>query len=321
MALAGMALAAMTLAGCSTSSPSGRVEGASTDTFNSLPEATPSGPAQPGTTTAGPTLRAAGKRVLFVRGGVGTTGVDGTGVNSADLSDIFSTNNKGFSNLSTMLAADGFAVTQVEETTGKSPVDLDSLGLSSFSVVVFGSNNAAYDASAAAVLDGYVRNGGAVLFFNDKNYGSTPTDAASSDQDLLRPFGISVGLDAGLGDGSGVALDPGVATPSDHPILRGVSKVTGLGVTHFRVDSPPAGVTVTELVPMPPTADVVDFDSPNTSRKARDGDLGVVVAEAGKGRVVATFDRDTFFNDAIQTEYHTRYTRNLFRWLAGISVD
>lgn len=307
-------VAGFTSAACATNAPtSGRAEGASTDS--------PAVVAKPDPSTAGSTPPANGRRVLFVRGGVGTTGVDGDGVNSADLSDIFSTNNKGFSNLSAMLAADGFTVTQVEETNDKSRVDLDSLDLATFSVVVFGSNNAEYDESAAAVLDRYVRNGGGVLFFNDKNYGSTPTDAASSDQDLLRPFGITVGLDAGLGDTTGVALNPADATPADHPLLRGVEKITGLGVTHFRVDAPPAGVTVTALVPMPPTADVVDFDTPNTIIKARDGDLGVVVAEAGTGRVVATFDRDTFFNDAILKEHHTRYTSNLFRWLAGLPVD
>lgn len=259
--------------------------------------------------------------MLFIRGAEGTTGVEG-GTNDNDLSDILSTTNHGLSDLSLLLAANGFDVTQREEGStsgGKTAVDLAAADLSQYDVVVFGSNNAFYEGADAEALDDYVRAGGGALFASDRNWGKDPTRSADSDQVLLKPFGITVGLDAGVENTEGNDLFADEATDPSHPLVAGIEgRISGAGVASYSEKAPVSGVTVTGLIPAKGT--VVDNDAgegrEGTKRAAGPDDFAVLLVEAGTGRVVCTFDRDTFFNGVITEAGNQRYALNVFRWLA-----
>src|SRR3954467_11072363 len=92
----------------------------------------------------------AAQKILFIRGGNGTGGfIDGGTQAQRDeqLSDItnFSTATKNHSwgELANLLRGDGFSPEQKVEKN-KQPIDLSSMNLSQYSVIVFGFNNSDY---------------------------------------------------------------------------------------------------------------------------------------------------------------------------------
>lgn len=117
-------------------------------------------------------------KVLFIRGGSGTTTLFG-----GSLSDInhFSTSlgNSGWGGLANLLDANGFSTTQLIEgpSTSPSPINLHTLDLTQYGVIVFGSNNADYapggDEVRIDAIEDFVRQGGGVLFISDATFGST----------------------------------------------------------------------------------------------------------------------------------------------------
>jgi hypothetical protein len=122
----------------------------------------------------------AAERILFIRGGDGTGGfLEGGG--DDHLCDIDNFNlaggNHGWAELTSLLRGEGYIVTQIKEgaaTAGADlPVDLVSLDLSPYKLIVFGSNNATYGTAAVNKIESFVRNGGGVLFISDANFGSS----------------------------------------------------------------------------------------------------------------------------------------------------
>jgi hypothetical protein len=147
----------------------------------------------------------AADRVLFIRGGDGTGGFL-EGGSDDQLSDIDNFNlaagNHGWAELASLLRGEGYVVTQIKEGAATSgadlPVDLMSLDLTPYKLIVFGSNNATYGVAAADKIDAFVRNGGGVLFISDANFGSNWGDAPSSDQPFLDRFGLIMNQDNGV---------------------------------------------------------------------------------------------------------------------------
>ncbi len=252
-------------------------------------------------------------RVLFIRAARGTAGVDGSGPNDDNLSDIFSPAGQGFNALSALLADEGWDVVQAEEGppgtgAGSSPVALTPGDRASYDLIVFGSNNARYP--GGQILDRYLRAGGSALFFQDKNYGSVDGDAARSDEDLLSQYGVTVNRDNGR-DAKYTPADKGTW---DHPLLSGVTQVDGFGATAFTVSRSVDGVTPTIVLPFKDT--VRTNDATGSERPPTASDAAILALQVGDGRVVCTFDRDTFFNGRVVEPGNRTYVRNLFRWLS-----
>src|SRR5438067_4093504 len=143
-------------------------------------------------------------KILFIRGSSGTGGFyDGGTLAQRDeeLADINNTStaagNHGWGELASLLRGDGLALTQMIEgpASNNTPIDLTAINLAQFSVVVFGSNNAAYSTASINALDAFVREGGAALFVSDANFGSNWGDAPSSDQQFLDRFGLRINQD------------------------------------------------------------------------------------------------------------------------------
>ena len=277
-------------------------------------------------------------RVLFIRGGSGTGGFLEGGADE-QLSDIHDTStapgNHGWAELAALLEEEGFVVEQSVEGPAPAglPVDLPSIDLSHYDVVVFGSNNASYPAAAVDWLVPYVCSGGSALFISDANWGSGWSDAPSSDQSFLDRFDLVMNQDAGVYVLSRAAGDfvIGGVDQGGHPILAGPDGVVGTAddVNDFDGEGV-SPATLTHLFPgIEPVvlakAKVVVHLNDSTgsgSLKLPGVDDGALVAlEYGAGRVACFFDRNTFFNlNGAGTSLHNwdnaQLARNLFAWLA-----
>lgn len=282
------------------------------------------------------------RRILFIRGGPGTGGL---GVPNSDgqLSDLFdfstAPNNDGFGHLGALLVADGFVVEQVIEgpVANPAPIDLSSLPLAQYSVIVFGSNNAVYVASSALLVRDFVQAGGGVLFISDANWGLDFGYAPTSDQTFMSRFDLVMNQDHGLysvsrsaGDFVINGIDMGT-----HPILSGPDGVVGTADDVNEFDGEGVSpVTLGHLLPgvnpivLAKAKDMIHVNNGLGSgplRPATSDDGSLVIAEYGAGRIACTFDRNTFFNPNGQGTSLARfdnrqYAHNLFAWLAGPEV-
>src|SRR4051794_33728412 len=115
--------------------------------------------------------------ILFIRGATRSGGfleaVNDTG-RTEQLADINNAStaagNHGWATLAATLRGGGFTVEQMTEpleknapakgqTTG-SPIHFESLDLTRYAAIIFGSNNAAYPKASVDAIDKYIRNGG-----------------------------------------------------------------------------------------------------------------------------------------------------------------
>jgi len=278
------------------------------------------------------------RRVLFIRGGSGTGGFLGGGADE-QLSDIYDTStapgNHGYAELAALLEAEGFVVEQVLEGPAPAglPVELQAIDLAQYDIVVFGSNNASYLAAAVDWVVPYVCSGGSALFISDANWGSSWSDAPSSDQAFLDRFDLVMNQDSGTYVVSRSAGDfvIGGIDQGTHPILAGPDGVVGTAddVDDFDGEGvSPATLThlfpgVEPIVLAKAKQDIHLNDSTGSgSFKPPGVDDGVLVAlQFGAGRVACLFDRNTFFNlNGAGTSLHhwdnAQLARNLFTWLA-----
>jgi len=238
-------------------------------------------------------------------------------------------NNHSWSELANLLIANGYSVEQTTESvepsaaatgptqgvgvafgTGFQAATLADLNfntgitqsrtLADYDVVVFGSNNALYFPSQIDAVDSYIRGGGGAVFISDANFGSVRGDAQRSDQQFLDRFGVLVNEDTGTyrltrGDGSGAFAE--FRSPSS-PILDGVDDFDGEGVSPFTLpadlSSLPADVAAQIIAGVPSGQSV--RGPGNNRRQATTSDASLLALEAGNGRIIGHFDRNTFFN-------------------------
>ena len=289
---------------------------------------------------AAPGARAGESVALFIRGADRSGGfLEAT--NDADrteqLADIdnasTSNGNHGWFELAETLRENGFVVEQITEgvepgnSSGQSqglPVPLEVMDLSQYDVIVFGSNNASYDQTAVDAVEDYIRGGGGAIFISDANFGSDWADASNSDQPFLSRFGLTMNQDNGtysLQRSSGEFLVP------DHPILAGVDRFDGEGVTPITVGTVlPEGVEVEilALAKGPVRRNSGNFGSNNQgpTTSATDRDAVLLAATIDAGRLVGHFDRNTFFNlngagTNINRFDNEELAVNLFQWVAA----
>ncbi len=278
--------------------------------------------------------------VLFVRGADRSGGFLEAGNDferTEHLADINDTNtnsgNKGWYELAQTLIANGFSVDQMAEpvesgapvtgqTTG-APLPFDTMNLTPYDVIVFGSNNATYTTGQVDAVENYIRGGGGAIFISDANFGSDWADASNSDQHFLDRFGLTVRQDLGT-----YQVDNSEFVTPTHPILDNVSVFDGEGVTPFGVNrSLPTGVNVTILalhegavrLNLPPFGS----DNVGPAQPASANDAALVAATVDTGRVVGHFDRNTFFNNngvgsSINNLDNMQLALNLFTWVANV---
>ncbi len=290
--------------------------------------------------SAGPAASA--QSVLFVRGADRSGGFleESTDFGRTEqLADINNQSteggNHGWFELAEALRTDGFTVTQIEEgveagnTSGPTEgVAVDFGGvvtLDAYDVVVMGSNNARYSEAQVDAFEAWVRGGGGAIFISDANFGSDWADASDSDQPFLSRFGLTVNQDNGTYP---LERSAGDFDAPDHPLLRGVSVFDGEGVTPITVSDAATTAAGVEATLVAGAKDQVRRNAgslgnrnqgPTTAATAEDAAL--LAAEAGAGRVVGLFDRNTFFNDNgagtdINRFDNQRLALNVFRYAA-----
>ncbi|MCM8530886.1 MAG: malectin domain-containing carbohydrate-binding protein [Lentisphaeraceae bacterium] len=270
------------------------------------------------------TVFAQDKSVLFIVGADGTVGFFEGGVNDhkASIYDASTSGgNHGWLELAESLEANGFILKEISEGAGGTPVELDQMNLAQYDLIVFGSNNAVYTNSQVQAFTDYVNAGGGALFISDANFGEYWSDAPNSDQQFIGQFGWTMNQDRGT---YGIIEDQ--FADSEHPILNGVAKFDGEGVSPITLsNSNVPGVTSTIVTRVPSNQQVRRNNSGGTgqgsSSAATVNDASLIVAEVGLGRVAGHFDRNTFFNlngagSNINRFDNETYAINLFTWLS-----
>ena len=279
-----------------------------------------------------------GPRVLFVRGADRSGGFLEAGNDSQrteHLTDIFNAStsggNHGWAELRMTLEEAGFLVEQITETAENASgpsngihIDFETMDLSVYDAIVLGSNNAVYDTAAVDAVEDYIRGGGSALFISDANYGSDWADASNSDQQFLDRFGLIMHQDQGTY--SLVRSEGDFAAP-DHPILTGVDRFDGEGVTPIEIGNLTGGVNATIVAGAKGSTRLNEppFGGNNQgpSRASNPAiDAALLVASAGEGKIAGHFDRNTFFNlngagTNINRFDNRQYALNLFGWLVG----
>jgi hypothetical protein len=264
-------------------------------------------------------------KVLFVRGGAGTVGFleGGSDEQGASIYNFLNTgSNHGWGELGAALIAEGFAIEEISEDspTPDSAVALESLPLSNYKVIVFGSNNATYQTNRVNALRTYIEGGGAALFVSDANFGQTWQDASNSDNNLLAAYGITMNQDFGVY----TVTRAGEFLVPNHPIFAGVNSFAGEGVSPGTVSNSANASNPIILSKIPDgftlRRNLATGAGPIGSSTSSDGTL--IVATPGIGRIALHFDRNTFFNlngagTSINQFDNEEYARNLFNWLAG----
>lgn len=271
--------------------------------------------------------------VLFVRGADRSGGfleADNDAERTEHLGDIgnmsTSNGNHGWFQLAQTLEGAGYSLTQISETaeneSGPSdglPIAFDTMDLTSFDAIVFGSNNAVYTGAQVAAIESYIRGGGGAIFISDANFGGNWADASNSDQQFLDPFGLTIHQDRGT---YSIERSDNEFLVPDHPIFDGVNRFDGEGVTPFDVSSPAADANVTILALAEGQIRLNDGtpgQEQGSTQNATDSDAALFVAEVGDGRIIGHFDRNTFFNtNGAGTDItrfdNTQFALNLFEF-------
>ncbi|MFT3784978.1 MAG: hypothetical protein QM770_02270 [Tepidisphaeraceae bacterium] len=284
--------------------------------------------------------------ILFIRGADRSGGALLTNPTDAQrteqMSSINNTSeaagNHGWGQLKSLLTSVGYTVTEVAEqiengaagtgVVNGTAIDLTALNLSQYKMVVFGSNNAQnYSTPSINAVDTYVRNGGGALFISDGNWGSSWSDAASSDQLFLNRFGWTMNQDRN----SGVTVSSaGDIKNTSLGLLNNVSSFQAEGDSSITVGSPASGQTNTIVAGVTAAGGLRQVrqnnGAPGTLRTADTSDASLVVATVGSGRIGAFYDRNSWFNgNGSGTDLgkagNQTLALNLFGYLTQQAVD
>jgi hypothetical protein len=216
----------------------------------------------------------------------------------------------GFSTLRDVLLAIGFnAATEVEDVA----VTITPQLLAPHGVLVLGSNRRTFTTTEVDAVEAFVRGGGGLVTYSDFMFG--PGSAASDNQVLAR-FGL---LTADDNFGGTVTAGSFAA----HPVSAGLPLgIRGEGVSVIEIvgNAVDTFVNVAPCVSNGAACAPVPVVAPSGSATPTYG--ASVAVSAGLGRVLATFDRNTFFNypgygTSIVEASNLPYAVNLFLWAAG----
>ncbi|GAB4124058.1 MAG: hypothetical protein Tsb0027_22280 [Wenzhouxiangellaceae bacterium] len=249
------------------------------------------------------------------------------------MADIFNEQtfggNHGWGELRQALENAGFSATQITETaendSGPSvgvAIAFQTMDLSQYDVIVFGSNNAVYSTEAIDAVENFIRGGGGALFISDANFGSDWADAPDSDQQFLDRFDLVMNQDQGT---YVLRRSDGDFNAPEHPILAGVDAFDGEGVSPIvamQENHVLVAAQNSTRVNMPPFGN----NNQGQSRAVTSLDGVLTVLQPGLGRLVGHFDRNTFFNlngagTSINRFDNMVYAINLFTWLADTDPD
>ncbi|MFC6940813.1 DUF4350 domain-containing protein [Salinirubellus sp. GCM10025818] len=194
--------------------------------------------------------------------------------------------------------------------------------LEGYDVVVLGSNQHRFTDEERRAVGDWVEDGGGLVAWSDSAFGGHYNQVgvcnpagSRSDNDLTTQFGMTFLRDNGAGRYQVEEYT------QDHFLNDGDSDggvvFRGEGVSPVRVSSPATVLAPLQSGPLGGKLRVCEEDRPYQPER----DAALAVASVGSGRVVGTFDRNTFWNDGEGTSLsevdNREYALRLVRWAAG----
>jgi hypothetical protein len=244
------------------------------------------------------------KSILFVQGDFDPGFGAGPHCRLADTSPV------GYSQLRDLLLLAGFSqASEVVDTA----VTITPQVLAPHGVVVLGTNQRALAASEVDAIEAYVRAGGGLVSYSDFMFGP---GAPGSDNQVLSRFGLLTTSD----NFGGAVL---ASTFAPHAIAAGLSLgVRGEGVSILEIVGNATDVFMNVIPCLSNAGACFPLPSLAPSGSAAPTYTACAAVEAGVGRVVATFDRNTFFNypgygSNLFDVSNAQYAVNLFVWAGG----
>lgn len=215
----------------------------------------------------------------------------------------------GFSMLASLLLTAGFnGASEVVDSS----VTVTAQLLAPHGIVVLGSNRRAFATVEVDAIEAFVRGGGGLVSYSDSTFGPGST---ASDNQVLSRFGLLM-----CPDNFGGPVFTNAFIP--HPISAGVASVGAEGVGLVEVVG--NGIdTITSVCPCAAgSGPCAPFPAVAPSGSANPVYAACAAVNAGTGRVVATFDRNTFFNppgygSSLADAANCAYAMNLFLWAGG----
>ena len=225
---------------------------------------------------------------------------------------------RGMSQFRAAIEAVGLEIRQAYDAD----VVLTDAFLTPWNVLILGSNQRRFSKAEAQAVQRWVRSGGGLVAWSDSGFGGhfakvglDNTAGRDSDNDLTSQFGMYFLTDNGGGNYLVAEYEEAHFLNAQNP--KGGVRYRGEGVSPVRV-SPPARVLARlQEGGLGGRMNVNKIDAPFNSET----DVALAVAEVGEGRVVGTFDRNTFWNAGEGTrlshENHAEFAQRMALWAAS----
>jgi hypothetical protein len=226
---------------------------------------------------------------------------------------------RGLSGFRSALEEVGFRPTEVYDAEAT----LTGESLSDLGVLILGSNQHRFEEAEAAALGEWVENGGGVIAYSDSAFGGDYRQVGVcnpagrlSENDLTAQFGMRFLMDNGAGRFEVSEYERAHflnAGDADGGVVY-----RGEGVSPIRVSEPARVLAPLQSGDLNGSLKVCEDDRPFQPER----DAALAVAEVGAGRVVGTFDRNTFWNGGAGTELgevdNREFAQRLALWAAGV---
>lgn len=227
------------------------------------------------------------------------------------------TGKRGMSQFKAALMDVGLKVTEARDAN----VTLNATTLNPYKVLILGSNNRRFTLAEQKAVAAWVQAGGGLVAWSDSAFGGDwskgelgNTVGAQSDSDLTAQFGIRFLRD----NGAGVFT---IRRYKANHYLNDFNRDQGIifrgeGVSLIRTSQPTIILARLQKGGSSGATRLNKLDGKITT-----ADAALAVAEVGQGRVVGTFDRNTFWNAGGGTRLsevdNQEYAQRLILWAAN----
>lgn len=194
--------------------------------------------------------------------------------------------------------------------------------LDRYDVVILGSNQRRFDDDERQAVRAWVEDGGGLVAWSDSAFGGDYREVgvcnpagSRSNNDLTAQFGMTFLRDSGAGNYRVREYERDHFLNDDD--RHGGVVFRGEGVSCIRVSEPATVLAKLQAGGLNGRIELCDADAPYQPER----DAALAIATVGAGRVVGTFDRNTFWNDGAGTKLadadNREYAQRLIRWAAG----
>jgi len=258
-------------------------------------------------------------RVLYLHGNVSADGdVPSGGKPAFHQMRLDDTGPRGMSGFRAAIEALGFEIHQAYDAD----VVIADEYLAAWDVMILGSNQRRFTRAEGEAVQRWLSAGGGLVAWSDSAFGGhyakvglDNTAGRESDNDLTRQFGMVFLTDNGGGNYLVKDYEEAHFLNAQNP--QGGVRYRGEGVSPVRTNHPARMVAKLQEGGLGGKITVNKIDAPFNPQT----DAALAVAHVGKGRVVCTFDRNTFWNAGEGTrlshEDNREFAQRLVLWAAG----